>query len=138
MGWCGYFRVTGDERYLRLARFFLDERGQANGREVYGPYCQDHAPVTQQSEAVGHAVRAGYMYAGMTDIAAITRDAGYAAAVNVLWDNVVGKKLALTGGVGARHEGEAFGEDYELPNLTAYNETCAAQANTCGASACSY
>ncbi len=123
------FRVSGDERYLRLARFFLDERGRANGREVYGPYCQDHAPVTQQSEAVGHAVRAGYMYAGMTDIAAISGDADYAAAVYALWDNVVGKKLALTGGIGARHEGEAFGENYELPNLTAYNETCAAQAN---------
>ena len=123
------FRVTGDERYLRLARFFLDERGQANGREIYGPYCQDHAPVTQQREAVGHAVRAAYMYAGMTDIAAIAGDADYAAAVRALWDNVVGKKLALTGGIGARHEGEAFGKDYELPNLTAYNETCAAQAN---------
>jgi len=123
------FRVTGEQRYLRLARFFLDERGQANGREVYGPYCQDHAPATQQSEAVGHAVRAGYMYAGMTDIAAISGDADYAAAVHALWDNVAGKKLALTGGIGARHEGEAFGENYELPNLTAYNETCAAQAN---------
>ena len=123
------FRVTGDQRYLRLAKFFLDERGQANGREVYGPYCQDHTLVTRQSEAVGHAVRAGYMYAGMTDIAAITEDADYAAAVQALWQNVVGKKLALTGGIGARHEGEAFGENYELPNLTAYNETCAAQAN---------
>ena len=123
------FRVTGDQRYLRLAKFFLDERGQANGREVYGPYCQDHTLVTRQSEAVGHAVRAGYMYAGMTDIAAITDDADYAAAVQALWHNVVGKKLALTGGIGARHEGEAFGENYELPNLTAYNETCAAQAN---------
>ena len=123
------FRVTGDARYLRLARFFLDERGQANEREVYGPYCQDHAPATRQSEAVGHAVRAGYMYAGMTDIAALMGDADYAAAVEALWENVVGKKLALTGGIGARHEGEAFGENYELPNLTAYNETCAAQAN---------
>ena len=123
------FRVTGDARYLRLARFFLDERGQAKGREIYGRYCQDHAPVTRQSEAVGHAVRAAYMYAGMTDIAAIAGDADYAVAVRSLWDNVVGKKLALTGGIGARHEGEAFGEDYELPNLTAYNETCAAQAN---------
>ena len=123
------FRATGDARYLRLARFFLDERGQADRREIYGPYCQDHAPVTQQREAVGHAVRAAYMYAGMTDIAAIAGDADYAAAVRALWDNVVGKKLALTGGIGALHEGEAFGENYELPNLTAYNETCAAQAN---------
>lgn len=129
IGLVALYRVTGDERYLRLSKFFLDERGQANGREIYGPYCQDHLPVTEQREAVGHAVRAGYMYAGMTDIAALTGDEAYAAASKALWQNVVGKKLALTGGIGARHDGEAFGDDYELPNLTAYNETCAAQAN---------
>lgn len=123
------FRVTGEERYLRLAKFFLDGRGPEIGRETYGPYCQDHLPVRAQTEAVGHAVRAGYMYAGMTDIAALTGDRDYAAALDALWDNVAAKKLALTGGIGARHEGEAFGADYELPNLTAYNETCAAQAN---------
>ena len=123
------YRVTGEERYLRLAKFFLDIRGQTDEREIYGAYCQDHLPVTEQAEAVGHAVRAGYMYAAMTDIAATTGDAAYTAAVHALWENVAGKKLALTGGVGARHEGEAFGDDYELPNLTAYNETCAAQAN---------
>ena len=123
------YRVTGEQRYLNLAKFFLDERGRANGRELYGPNCQDHLPVIEQTEAVGHAVRAGYLYAGMTDIAALTADAAYASAVTALWDNVVGKKLALTGGIGARHEGEAFGDNYELPNLTAYNETCAAQAN---------
>ncbi len=123
------YRVTGELRYLNLARFFLDERGRANGRELYGPNCQDHLPVIDQTEAVGHAVRAGYMYAGMTDIAALTGNAAYTAAVTALWENVVGKKLALTGGIGARHEGEAFGDNYELPNLTAYNETCAAQAN---------
>ena len=122
------YRVTGNQRYLKLARFFLDERGRANGRELYGAYCQDHLPVIEQGEAVGHAVRAGYMYAGMTDIAALTGDANYAEAVTALWENVVGKKLALTGGIGARHDGEAFGDNYELPNLTAYNETCAAQA----------
>ena len=129
LGLVRLFRVTKDEKYLRLARFFLDERGQAKGREIYGPYCQDHLPVTEQDEAVGHAVRAGYMYAGMTDIAALTGDAAYASAIHALWGNVVGKKLAITGGVGARHDGEAFGADYELPNLTSYNETCAAQAN---------
>ena len=129
IGLVALFRVTGDARYLRLARFFLDERGQQNGRQIYGHYCQDHQPVTEQREAVGHAVRAGYMYAAMTDIAALYGDAEYAAAVKGLWENVVGKKLALTGGIGARHDGEAFGADYELPNLNAYNETCAAQAN---------
>jgi DUF1680 family protein len=123
------YRVTGDEKYLKLAKFFLDERGQANGRDIYGPYCQDHLPVTQQAEAVGHAVRAAYMYAGMADVATLTGDEDYVSAINTIWDNVVSKKLALTGGIGARHDGEAFGDDYELPNLTAYNETCAAQAN---------
>ena len=123
------YRAIGNKKYLKLAKFFLDERGRGNGRIVYGPYCQDHLPVTEQAEAVGHAVRAGYMYAGMADIAALTGDAAYASAVTALWENVVGKKLALTGGIGARHDGEAFGDNYELPNLTAYNETCAAQAN---------
>ena len=123
------YRVTGDEKHLRLARFFLDERGQANGRALYGHYCQDHLPVTEQREAVGHAVRAGYQYAGMTDIAAITGDDAYRAASLALWENVVGRKLALTGGIGARRDGEAFGADYELPSLTAYNETCAAQSS---------
>ena len=123
------YRVTGEQRYLNLARFFLDERGCANGRELYGAYCQDHMPVTEQSEAVGHAVRAAYLYAGMTDIAALCDAADYKSASIALWENVVSKKLALTGGIGARHDGEAFGDNYELPNLTAYNETCAAQAN---------
>lgn len=129
IGLVALFHTTGEDKYLRLAKFFLDERGRSNGRDVYGPNCQDHLPVTEQREAVGHAVRAGYMYAGMTDIAALTGDAQYRAAVKALWENVVGKKLALTGGIGARHDGEAFGHNYELPNLTAYNETCAAQAN---------
>ncbi len=129
IGLVALYRVTGDARYLRLARFFLDERGQTKVRELYGPNCQDHLPVIEQREAVGHAVRAGYMYAAMTDIAALYGDAAYAAAAVGLWENVVYKKLALTGGIGARHDGEAFGADYELPNLTAYNETCAAQAN---------
>ena len=123
------YRVTGDEKYLRLAKFFLDERGQANGRALYGDYCQDHLPVTRQTQAVGHAVRAAYMYAGMADIAATTADADYFSAIQNIWNNVITKKLALTGGIGARHQGEAFGADYELPTLTSYNETCAAQAS---------
>ncbi|MBI3959405.1 MAG: glycoside hydrolase family 127 protein [Chloroflexi bacterium] len=134
IGLAKLYRVTGDERYLRLAKFFLDERGHANGRELYtnfgNPgYMQDHLPVVEQSEAVGHAVRAVYMYTGMADVAALTGDASYIAAIDRLWENVVGRKLYLTGGIGARHTGEAFGDDYELPNTEAYTETCAAIAN---------
>lgn len=121
--------VTGEPRYLKLAKFFLDERGQPDGHELYGPYAQDHAPVTAQTSAVGHAVRAGYMYAAMADIAALTGERGYVAAIDRIWEDVVACKLYLTGGIGARHEGETFGDAYELPNRTAYNETCAAIAN---------
>lgn len=123
------YLVTGEQRYLDLAKFFLDERGRPDGHELYGPYAQDHLPVTQQTTAVGHAVRAGYMYAGMADVAALTGEQSYIDAIDTIWTDVVTTKLYLTGGIGARHEGEAFGEAYELPNATAYNETCAAIAN---------
>ncbi|MHC4068336.1 MAG: glycoside hydrolase family 127 protein [Planctomycetota bacterium] len=123
------YRATGEKKYLELARFFLDERGNAAGHELFGPYSQDHEKVVDQSEAVGHAVRAGYMYAAMADVAALTGDADYVKAMERIWQNVVSKKQHLTGGVGARHQGEAFGDNYELPNKTAYNETCAAIAN---------
>jgi uncharacterized protein len=123
------YLITQKPEYLALARFFLDARGDSTRREIWGPYNQDHKPVTQQEEAVGHAVRAVYMYAGMTDIAALYNDDAYQKAVNTIWNNVVTKKIYLTGGIGARHDGEAFGDNYELPNLTAYNETCAAIAN---------
>ncbi|MHC4708649.1 MAG: glycoside hydrolase family 127 protein [Planctomycetota bacterium] len=123
------YRQTGNDKYLKLAKFFLDERGQARGRKLYGEYCQDHKPVVAQSEAVGHAVRAGYMYCGMADVAALTGDTSYIRAIDRIWENVVTKKLYLTGGIGARHKGEAFGDNYELPNETAYCETCAAIAN---------
>ena len=120
------YRATGNDKYLNLAKFFLDARGDSTGHTLYGPYSQDHMPVTKQKEAVGHAVRAVYMYAAMTDIAAIYRNRAYRNAVDAIWDNMVRKKLYITGGIGARHEGESFGDNYELPNLTAYNETCAA------------
>ena len=123
------YRATGDEKYLKLAKFFLDERSNAEGHKLYGPYNQDHKPVVEQSEAVGHAVRADYMYSGMADVAALTGDTGYIKAIDRIWENVVSKKQHLTGGVGARHQGESFGGNYELPNKTAYNETCAAIAN---------
>ena len=131
------YRVTGEKKYLDLSKYFLDERGNAENHElyVYGAngsnidYTQDHKPVTQQFEAVGHAVRAAYMYSGMTDIAALTGDKNYINAIDKLWQNVINQKTYITGGIGAKQAGEAFGENYYLPNLSAYNETCAAIAN---------
>ncbi|MBL7083979.1 MAG: glycoside hydrolase family 127 protein [Candidatus Aminicenantes bacterium] len=134
------YRVTGNSKYLNLARFFLNERGKAHDGEFYPEssrfalynrtkHIQDHKPVLEQEEAVGHAVRAAYMYAGMADVAALTGNVNYVSAINRIWENVVSKKLYLTGGIGSRHDGEAFGDNYELPNLTAYNETCAAIGN---------
>jgi len=123
------YGVTGDEKYLALAKFFLDERGRGNGREAYGQYCQDHKPVTRQNRAVGHAVRAGYLYTGMADVAALVPDTGYTGALDRIWRDVVSGKLYITGGIGARSGGESFGERHELPNKEAYCETCAAVAN---------
>ena len=122
--------VSGDSRWIALARFFLDVRGPAAGRTgTYGAYAQDHARVVDQHEAVGHAVRAGYLYAAMADVAARTGDADLLRAVDQIWEDVVGSKLYVTGGIGARRDGEAFGAAFELPNATAYSETCAAIAN---------
>lgn len=120
------YEISGKDDYLKLAKFFLDHRGDPNKKDNYGEYSQDHKPVILQDEVVGHAVRAVYMYAGMTDIAAIYKDQSYRKAVDKLWNNMVEKKMYITGGIGAKHEGESFGKNYELPNLTAYNETCAA------------
>ena len=113
------------QNYLDEAKFFLDERGKTT---IKNQYSQSDKPVVDQKEAWGHAVRAGYMYAGMADVAALTNDSAYLKAIDAIWKNIVERKYYLTGGVGARHAGEAFGADYELPNLTAYNETCAAIA----------
>jgi DUF1680 family protein len=123
------YRVTGDDRYLKLAKFFLDQRGRDEGRELYGIYAQDHVPIVEQDEPVGHAVRAMYLYSGMADVAALTGDADYLAALDRIWGEMVRSRLYLTGGIGARQSGEAFGEPYELPNASAYNETCAAVGN---------
>ena len=119
------YEVTGKEDYLDLAKYFLDNRGNPDNHELFGAYSQDHVPVVHQDEVVGHAVRAVYMYAAMTDIAAMKNDSAYLNAVDKLWDNMVSNKMYITGGIGARHDQESFGENYELPNLTAYNETCA-------------
>lgn len=120
------YLTTGNKKYLDEAKFFLDKRGYTSRRDAYS---QAHKPVVEQDEAVGHAVRATYMYSGMADVAAITGDTAYIHAVDRIWDNIVGKKLYLTGGIGATSNGEAFGPNYYLPNATAYCETCAAIGN---------
>lgn len=120
------YLATGEEKYLKQAKFFLEARGHTGRRDAYS---QAHKPVLEQDEAVGHAVRATYMYAGMADVAAVTGDTAYIHAVDRIWDNIVGKKLYITGGIGARYEGESFGDNYELPNLSAYCETCASIGN---------
>ena len=128
------YRVTGDTKYLDLAKFFLDERGHYHGRSPHSfrgsiTYAQDHKPVITQTEPAGHVVRALYMYSGMADMAAITGDKDYIKAIDTIWENIVSKRLYLTGNMGVQGYLEGFGEDYMLPNLKAYNETCAAVAN---------
>ncbi|MFV0606924.1 MAG: glycoside hydrolase family 127 protein [Niabella sp.] len=120
------YLITGKKQYFDLAKKFVDLRGTSEHRKPRGAYWQDHIPVLEQAEAVGHAVRAVYFYAGITDVFAITGDNRYKNTVTNLWDNMVNQKMYITGGIGAKHEGEAFGKNYELPNLSAYNETCAA------------
>lgn len=120
------YLVTGDQKYLDQAKFFLDKRGYTSRKDEYS---QAHKPVIEQDEAVGHAVRAAYMYAGMADVAALTGDTSYVQAIDRIWDNIVSKKLYITGGIGATNQGEAFGKNYELPNMSAYCETCAAIGN---------
>ena len=115
--------ITGEKKYLDEAKFLLDYRGKTGRKDLYS---QSDKPVVEQAEAWGHAVRAGYMYASMADVAALTGDTAYIRAIDTICENIISRKYYLTGGVGARHSGEAFGANYELPNLTAYNETCAA------------
>lgn len=118
------YRITGEKKYLDLAKFFLDVRGP-NG----DAYNQANRKVVDQTEAVGHAVRAAYMYSGMADVAALTGDSNYIKAIDAIWQDVVTKKIYITGGIGATNNGEAFGDPYQLPNMSAYAETCAAIAN---------
>jgi DUF1680 family protein len=126
MGLCKLYRATGDERYLKLAKYFIDVRGTRPGGDNYH---QSRIPPVTQTEAVGHAVRAGYLYSGMADVAALTGDQDCVHAIDTIWGNIVGKKLYLTGGIGAVPRIEGFGRNYYLPNDTAYCETCAAVAN---------
>lgn len=135
MGLVKLYRITGKKEYLTTAKYFIEERGhfqydlKSNDPWKSGAYWQDHKPVTEQFEATGHAVRAGYLYAAMADVAALTGDQAFLTAIDSIWTNVVTKKIYVQGGVGAKGDGERFGENYELPNATAYNETCAAIAN---------
>lgn len=134
------FRITGNRRYLDTAKFFVDERGRPHpDMQDYpaGPfamyneraYKQDQAPFVDQTRAVGHAVRAVYLYMGAADVAALTGAPGYEAALDRLWLDMASKRIYVTGGIGARGTTESFGEDYELPNQRAYTETCAAVGN---------
>ncbi len=130
---CKLYRATGNIRYLEMAKRFLDIRGVTfvpDGLETNAPlYAQQHLPVAEQTEAVGHAVRAGYMYAAMADVSALTGDDSYRNALDQIWQNIVDTRMHITGGLGAVHGIEGFGAEYELPNGDAYNETCAAVAN---------
>ena len=140
------YEATGDEKYLQLSKFFVDQRGQQpfyfqvedkaraekEGRKWRGKldegseYHQSHKPVREQDEAVGHAVRATYLYSGMADVARLTGDEELYAACERLWNSIVRKKLYVTGGIGGTVHGEAFSYEYDLPNDVAYSETCAA------------
>ena len=136
MGLVKLYRITGKKEYLETAKFFVEERGHYKGYDSTskdewknGMYWQDDKPVIYQTEAEGHAVRAGYLYSAMADVAALTGDEKLLQAIDTIWNNMVSKKIYVQGGAGAVGEGERYGDNYELPNSTAYNETCAAIAN---------
>jgi DUF1680 family protein len=132
MGLVRLYRITGKKEYLDLAKFFIEERGKrqydktSSDEWKNGRYWQDDVAVTDETEAEGHAVRAMYLYSGMADVAALTGDKTYIAAIDRIWNNMVSKKMYVQGGIGAKPDGERFGANYDLPNTTAYNETCAA------------
>ena len=133
------YRITGNQKYLDLSKFFIDCRGQRKYEKKTGDkdatvwqtgaYWQDNIPVTQQTEALGHSVRAAYLYAGMADVASMTNNLAYLTALNKIWDNTFSKKTYITGGLGQAGNWEGFGPDYELSNHAAYCETCAAIAS---------
>lgn len=132
------YEVTGQEKYRSLGLYFINERGKKpyyfdieyavnadDDKELRYQYHQAHLPVREQTEAVGHAVRAVYLYSGMADFARLTMDDGLKAACERIWNDIVQKKMYITGGIGGTHIGEAFSFAYDLPNDTAYAETCA-------------
>lgn len=123
------YKLTGNEKYLNTAKYFVEETGRGTDGHRLSEYSQDHKPILEQDEIVGHAVRAGYLYSGVADVASLTNDSAYFNALSRIWDNMASKKLFITGGIGSRPQGEGFGPNYELHNHTAYCETCAAIAN---------
>jgi len=129
MALCKLYKVTGNRKYLEGAKYFVEETGRCTDGHKPSEYSQDHMPILQQQEIVGHAVRAGYLYSGVADVAALTGDKVYFEALQRIWENMSSKKLFITGGIGSRPQGEGFGPNYELNNHTAYCETCAAIAN---------
>lgn len=129
MALCKLYKVTGNKKYLDTAKYFIQETGRGTDGHHLSQYSQDHKPILMQDEIVGHAVRAGYLYSGVADVASLTNDVDYLNALKRIWNNLVGKKLYITGGMGSRAEGEGFGPNYELNNHTAYCETCASIAN---------
>ena len=129
MGLAKMYKVTGDKKYLDMAKYFIEETGRGTDGHHLNAYSQDHMPILKQEEIVGHAVRAGYLYSGVADVAALTKDTAYFHAICRIWDNMATKKLYITGGIGSRTQGEGFGPEYELHNHNAYCETCASIAN---------
>ena len=123
------YNVTDDEKYLKMARYFVDETGRGTDGHKLSPYSEDHKPIIDQDEIVGHAVRAGYLFSGVTDVASLQHDKKLFDAVNRVWENMASKKLYLNGGIGSRPQGEGFGPNYELNNFNNYCETCASIAN---------
>ncbi|MCP9769758.1 glycoside hydrolase family 127 protein [Lacihabitans sp. LS3-19] len=133
------YLATGEKKYLDLSQFFIECRGQRKydkkpgdkDASVWdtGEYWQDHVPAIQQTEAIGHAVRATYLYSGMADVAALTQNQAYINAIHKIWDNAAGKKTYITGGIGSAGGWEGFGPAYQLPNESAYCETCAGIGN---------
>ena len=136
MGLVKLYRITGKKEYLSTAKFFIEARGHYKGYDAKsedgwqnGSYWQDDKPVVLQDEAVGHAVRAGYLYSAVADVAALTGDDSLLHAIDKIWENVVTKKMYVQGSIGAKGDGERFGKNYELPNATAFMFCAFAETN---------
>lgn len=119
------YELTGQKKYFDMACFFLKERGNANGRKLFGSHFQDHKPIAKQEDITGHAVRAMYLYSGVADMVAYTGEKEYLQAMDRLWESVTARKMYITGGIGVQDTGEGFNNDYVLPNAQSYAETCA-------------